>query len=216
MMADVPACCSKHGRAHVARCAVGFSLIDFMLSSLILLLLAAAAFEVLSRAQRTAAVQSDMLELMDNARNAMEAVARHLRQAANDPFGSSFEGITIISDSEVRLRSDLTGSCGRSNPDKGDPDGDVEDSSEDVRIRYSNLDRAIELIPSGGPSQVIAGNISEFSMQYFDSAGAETSAGSDVRTIKVTLTATGNLPDPRTNQYLHIRLTSDVRVATRR
>jgi hypothetical protein len=187
-----------------------------MVSSLILLLIAGAAFELLSRAQRTAAAQSDMHETMDNARDALDTVLRCLRQAANDPIGAGFDGITVVSASEVRIQSDLTGSCGKSNPDKGDPDGDVEDSSEDVTIRYRASERSIELVPLGSSAQVIAGNITDFSMQYLNFEGKETSAGADIRRIIVTLTTTGNLPDPRTNQYLHIRLTCDVRMATRR
>jgi prepilin-type N-terminal cleavage/methylation domain-containing protein len=194
----------------------GFSLIEFMVSSLILLLIAGTAFEILSRAQRTAACQADMQEIMDNTRIAMDTVARYLRQAANDPLGAGFDGITIVSASEVRVRSDLTGSAGRSNPDKGDPDGDVDDASEDVRIRYNDSNRTIEVIPAGGSAQAIASNISAFSMQYLNSDGAETSAGSDIRRIRVTFATTGSLPDPRTKQYLSIRLTSDVRLATRR
>jgi len=215
-MANTPACCTNSHSVSAIQCAAGFSLIEFMLSSLILLLIAGAAFEVLSRAQRTAAMQSDMQEMTDNARNAMETVARYLRQAANDPLGAGFDGITVVGPSEVRLRADLTGSCGRSNPDKGDPDGDLDDSSEDVRIFYNASDRTLELIPSEASPQVIAGNISEFSMQYFDSEGAETLSGPEIRRIGVSLTTTGSLPDPRTSQYLHIRLTCDVRVATRR
>lgn len=196
--------------------ATGYSLIEFMIASLILLLTAGAAFEILARVQRTAVIQCDVQETLDNAHNAMDTVIRYLRQAANDPGGAGFDGITVISASEVRIRSDLTGSAGSSNPDKGDPDGDVEDASEDVCIRYDASDRAIKVISAAGSPQVIAGSISEFGMQYLNYEGEETEIGSDIRRIKVTLSATGNLPDPSTGQYLRIRLTSDVRVATRR
>ena len=39
---------------------------------------------------------------------------------------------------EIQIRSDLTGSAARVNPDKGDPDGDIGDSGESVAIRYNN------------------------------------------------------------------------------
>lgn len=194
----------------------GFSLIEFLLASMILLLIAGSAFEILSRAQRAAAGQSDMQEVMDNAHNAMDTLMRYLRQAGNDPLGAGFDGITIVGISEARIRSDLTGSAGRSNPDKGDPDGDVDDSYEDLTISYSASDRTIEVTPAGGSAQAIAGNIGDFTMQYLDADGAETNVGSEIRRIRVTLTTIGNLPDPWTYQYLRVRLTSDVRVATRR
>ncbi len=194
----------------------GFSLIEFLLASLIMLVIAGAVFELLADAQRSASCQAGMQEVLDNVRIAMDTVAHYVRHAGNDPFKAGFEGIAIVSATEVRLRSDFTGSLGAGNPDKGDSDGDTDDAAEDVRIRYNASNRTIEVIPEGGSAQAIAGDISAFDLQYMDANGVETASGADVRGIRISITGTGTAPDPRTNQYFSMQIASYVRVATRR
>ena len=102
-----------------------------------------------------------------------------------------------MSSSEIRLRSDLTGSAGA---DKGDPDGDTSDSGEDVTIRYDGSARSLELIPILEALRAVANYVSAFSMQYYDSADAATTAGAEVRRIRIDITgatATGQPSDPR-------------------
>ncbi len=201
---------------HRTRNRAGFSLIEFMMASLIMLVITGAVFELLARAQRSANSQADMQEAMDNARIAMDIVARHVRNAANDPFHAGFEGITIVSNTEVRLRSDLTGSAGTGNPDMGDADGDTDDANEIVTIRHDAAERSIEVIHEGGSAQAIAGNIAAFDMRYFNAEDSETTSGSEVRRIRISITGIGSLPDPYTNLRFSIQIVSNIRVATRR
>jgi hypothetical protein len=187
-----------------------------MLATLITLVAAATVFALLAHAQQTAFIQADMQEAADEVRIAMDLIARYIRNSANDPLHAGFEGITIISATEVRLRSDITGSSGAADPDKGDPDGDTDDAGEDVRIRYDPADRAIEVIPEGGGAQAIAGRISALDLRYLDAEGNVTSAGSEVRRIRVTIAGTGALPDRATGLFFSLQIACDVRVATRR
>jgi Tfp pilus assembly protein PilW len=194
----------------------GFSLVEFLVSSLIVLVMATSVFDLLSHLQRMASYQTEVQGVIENTRTAMETVARILEEAGNDPLGSGFPGITITSATEVRVRSDLTGSAGPGSPDKGDPDGDTDDANEDVTIRFNESDQSIELIPAGGSAQPIASNISAFSMQYFDSSGVVTSNGNDVRRIRLSLTSTSPFPDPQTHQAFSMQISSDVQLAARR
>jgi Tfp pilus assembly protein PilW len=194
----------------------GFSLVEFLISSLIVLVMATSVFDLLNHMQRTASYQTEVQGVLENTRMAMETVERILEQAGNDPSGAGFPGITITSATEVRVCSDLTGSAGPGSPDKGDPDGDIDDANEDVTIRFNASDQSIELIPAGGSAQPIASNISAFAMQYFDSNGVATSSGNDVRRIRVSLTGTSPFPDPQTRQVFCIQISSDVQLAARR
>ncbi len=40
-------------------------------------------------------------------------------------------------------------------------------------------------------------------MQYFDNAGVETTAGNDVRTVRITLAGTSPLADPQTGRVFN-------------
>ena len=192
----------------------GFTLAEFMLSTLILLVIAGSVFSLMGRTQRTASYQTEVQAVLENTRIAMETVERIIQQAGNDPLGTGLQGVTITSATEVNIRSDFTGSAGPGSPDQGDSDGDTSDSGENVTIRYNAGNRTLETV-AGGSVQPVASNISAFSMQYFDKTGAVTNLGSEVRRVQITLTGTSPLADPQTGQVFSLQQTGDVKIQTR-
>ena len=190
----------------------GFSLVEFVISSVIFLVICASIFNVLAETQRSASYQSEVQGVLENTRMALETVERFIRQAGNDPVGTGMAGLNIVSSSEIRLRSDLTGSAGA---DKGDPDGDTSDSGEDVTIRYDGSARSLEVISHPGSAQAVANCVSAFSMHYYDSAGAATTAGAEVRRIRINITGATTLANPQTREIFSLQLASDVQLARR-
>jgi len=203
-------------RLQACRNESGFSLTEFMICSLILLLVAAAASTLLAQIQRSGSYRTEVQSVLENTRIVMDTVERIIRQAGNDPYRAGFPGVTIISATEARIRSDLTGSAEASGfPDKGDPDGDTDDAGEDVTIRYNANGGSVELVSNGGSAQPIANYISGFQMQYLDAAGIVTSAGADVRKIRISITGATRLADLQTGQVFSLQVASDVQLATR-
>ncbi len=200
--------------ANCRRSQSGFGLVEFLVAALILLVTASAVFGMVTEVQRRALSQAEIQSVLDNTRIAMQTIGRYLRQAGNDPRNSGLAGITIVSATEVRILSDLTGSAGPRNPDKGDPDGDTSDSGENVILRYNGATRSLEIMPDGGSAQIIAGNISDLTFRYYDSGGATITAGSNVHKINVTISGTSLLPDPGTHKVFGVRLSSDFQVKT--
>jgi type II secretory pathway pseudopilin PulG len=192
----------------------GFGLAEFLMSSLILLIAALSVFGVLKDVQNSAGYQTEVQSVLNNTRLAIQTVGRYLRQAGNDPLGSGLSGITIVSATEVRVRSDLTGSAGSGDPDKGDPDGDTFDSGEDLTIRCNSATRSLEIVTESGAVQIVAGYISGISFRFYDSSGGPAATGKDVRRINVTVSGTSVLPDPVTRRSFGVRLSSDFQVAT--
>jgi Tfp pilus assembly protein PilW len=192
----------------------GFGLVEFLITALVLLITASSVFGVISEVQRRALSQTEVQSVLDNTRIAMQTIGRYIRQAGNDPRNSGIAGITIVSSTEVRIQSDLTGSAGPGNPDKGDPDGDTCDSGENVTIRYNSATRSLEIVPDGGSAQIIASNISGLSFRYFDSKGAIITSGNDVQKINVTVSGASLLPDLGTRRTFGVQLSSDFQVVT--
>jgi hypothetical protein len=193
----------------------GFILAEFLLSTAILLLASASVYSVLAEIQRWTSYQSEVEAVIDNTRMAIETAERILRQAGNNPHNIALSGISIISSTQVRIKSDLTGSLGPGQPDKGDPDGDVNDSWEDVTIRYNPASGTLDLVSAGGSAQAIASYITGFSLKYYDASGAETSIGNDVREITITISGAAAVPNPQTHIPFGIQLSSTVQIATR-
>jgi hypothetical protein len=193
----------------------GFSLVEFAIACALLLVLSGAVFGMLAQTQVDAGHQGDVQAVNDDARHAMDSLSRYLHQAGNDPHGTGLVGIEISGPTEVRLKSDLTGSEGPANPDKGDPDGDTLDAAEDVTIRYNAAARSIEVQPGGGTTQTLVNNVSAFSLQYFDGSGGSTNSGAKVCKVRINLTATSPSRNLRTGGFFSLSLTSDVQILAR-
>ncbi len=190
----------------------GFSLAEFLVASLVLLLISAAIFDILADTQKSATYQVEAQAALDNSRIALDTLGRHIRQAGNDHHNIGISGISIVSPSQVRITSDLTGSAGAADPDKGDPDGDVLDAGEDVLIRYDAAARTLEMAAGGAAAQTVANNISACSFQYLGPDGAVTADGANVRRIKVSISGASPFPNPTTGHFYAITLSSDIRI----
>jgi len=212
----------------------GFTMVEFVISAVILLLISAALFTILAETQRSSSYQTEVQAVMDNTRIAMDTVEGYVRQAGNDPCkAAGFVGIGdggVMTATSVRLRSDLTGSAGCATPscgcvcttsslcDQGDPDGDTSDAGEDVIISYDATSKTVNITPqapAGLPAQPIANYISAFTLQYFDQNGIATAVGANVLKIKITMTGTTTLANPQTKKTFGQTVTSDVQIATR-
>jgi type II secretory pathway pseudopilin PulG len=191
----------------------GFALLEFMISSMMLLIVSAAVFGLLSDIQRTASYQAETQTIVNNAQAALQTIEKYIRQAGNNPLGAGMAGINIVGPSEMRIQSDITGSLGPGNPDKGDPDGDIDDSGENVAIRHNQAAKTIEIVPDGGSAQIIAGNISSLTFMYFDADGNLTSTGKSVSRIRVLIKAASSIPNPQTNKIFAMEISSDIQLA---
>lgn len=192
----------------------GFSIVEFLLSTLLLVVISASIFQVMASTQESASYQNQVQTALQNSRTAMEFVERCIRQAGNNPRKAVFQAVEITDATQVRLRSDLTGAAA-GNPNMGDPDGDVLDTGEDVIIRYVSAGRRIEFQPNGQQAQTIADNITAFSLQYFDATGNVTTVGANVRKIRISVTASTTIPDPRTRRPFSVGTTADVQIVPR-
>jgi type II secretion system protein J len=193
----------------------GFSLAEMLMASAILLIISLAVFGALNGIQKTAGYQAEVQAVLDNTRNALQIMERCIRQAGNDPYKKGFEAISIVGPTEFRMRSDITGSAGPGNANKGDPDGDINDSGENLSIRYNSREKRLEMISRNGPAQIIAENISGLSLQYFDAEGNPTGIGDLVHRITVKIKGTSIYKDPKTRECFGVELESTVRILTR-
>lgn len=192
----------------------GFTLAELLISVLILSIASAAIFSVLAEIQHAAGYQAEVQSVLNNTQIAMQVVQRYVRQAGNDPLGCGVVGITIVGPEEMRVKSDLTGSAGPGYPDKGDPDGDIGDSAENVAIRYNNKTRSLEVVPAGGTAQIIAGNISGLAFSYYNAAGGTAATGAEVRAIGISISGASLQADPRTHQVFGVQLNSEIQVSS--
>lgn len=201
----------EHGMITMSGSDTGFSLVELLLVILILGMVTAAAFTLLTNLQQESVYQSEMQTVIDNTRIAIQTVEKYLRQAGNDPLASGLAGITIISDREVQIRTDIKGSLGPSNPDKGDPDGDVDDADETVTLRLNPSSKSFEVV-SGGTAQLVSKHIHNLLFRYYDRDGNPTVDGNQVRRIAITISGGADYPHPKTGQTFAVEMHGEVRI----
>jgi hypothetical protein len=193
----------------------GFILAEFLIASALSLVVLTSIYGVLSEIQRWTSYQREVQDVIFNALSAQETIERILRQAGNNPRGIPMTGILIAGLDNMHVQSDVTGSLGPGAPDKGDPDGDVSDSGEDITIRHNLSARTLELVSGGGSVQPFANYIMAFSLQFYDAAGAVTDIGDEISSISLDITAATTLLHPLTRRAFGIRLSSAVQIANR-
>ena len=186
----------------------GFSIIELLMATLILGILAASLFPLLNDFQRETAYLSETQAVLDNIRVAIETLEKYIRQAGNDPHGTGFQGITIVSDQAVTIRSDLKGSHGS---DKGDPNGDITGPDENVTLRFNPANQSVEIV-SGGTAQIICNRIINLKFRYYDADGNITIDGSSVRRVTVIISGMADRPNPATRKIFGIELEREIRV----
>jgi len=182
----------------------GFALAEFVISTVVMLVLSAGVFTMLTGAQSSSGYQTEVLSVMENTRVAMRTLERSIVQTGNNPLSASFTPLTITGATQIRICSDLTGSAGG---DQGDPDGDTQDANEDITIRYSPDNRSIELVLSDGTVQTLAQYISGLNLVCLDKDGVATTTAADVRAIRITINGSSTVANPRTRKTFGLTLT---------
>jgi len=186
----------------------GFSLVELLIVTLIFGVLAASLFPLLNDFQKETAYRSETQAVLDNIRVAIETLEKYIRQAGNDPYGTGFQGVTIVSDQAVTIRSDLKGSHGS---DKGDPNGDVDGSDETVTLRFNPAGQSVEVV-AGGTAQIVCNHIMDLKFRYYDAEGNITADGSRVRRIHVTISGIAGWPNPKTRDVFGIEFEREIRI----
>lgn len=183
----------------------GFTLIEAMVSTVVLLLVMAGVFELLLHDSRVNKSQKLRMEAQGNARATLSIVVQKLRSAGWDPMNVGLPSVALDPDlsddvSEIEVYADLN------------TDGDTDDAKEQILLRHTG-DR-VEWRPSSDVTAafvVMAANISN------DADGDGTpepmfvpDSTTDPTRVTVQVTAESPMPDPLTGDFVRYRVSSDV------
>jgi len=153
----------------------GFNLIELLIAMTIGLIILAALSSTFLMQREIYDVQEQIVEMVQNARAAMDMMTSEIRMAGYDPAGAVFDGIPYNA-GQLQIFADLDG------------DGNAGGSSENITYTYDNPNLQIDR-NTGGGAQAFAENIQTFTFSYLDSSGTATTTASDIRQIEITITA---------------------------
>lgn len=176
----------------------GFTLVEMLLSILILAIVSAGVFSTFNNSQLSYQSHQDVAEVISKSRFSLDQLMTYFRQAGNDPEGylasNTISPIEILGTGHVRINSDLTGAVpDPSDPtdplkSTGDPDGTLDNLYEQVIARYDSAQQRIYL-DIGYGEEILASDISSFDLTFYDSAGNTTTTESDIVRVQAELVA---------------------------
>ena len=180
------------------RYACGFTLVEMLLSILILAIVSGGVLTTFNNSQLSYQSHQDVAEVISKSRFSMDQLMTYFRQAGNDPEGylasNTISPIEILGTGHVRINSDLTGAVpDPSDPtdplkSTGDPDGTLDNLYEQVIARYDSAQQRIYL-DIGYGEEILASDISSFDLTFYDSAGNTTVTESDIVRVQAELVA---------------------------
>jgi len=197
----------------------GFSLIELLITVVVLTIASGAAISMIYQSQFVYTTQTEAADASNNVRAAMDQIVRTIRQAGSDPLETiSTPGVQILGDGYVRISSDLTGSVASTtgNPmeSTGDPDGTLNSIGEVVTFRY-DPDSEQLLMNMGYGESVLAPNITEFNLSYFNATGASTTIDADIALVRINMTGKSEDTDLQTGRRNAVSLNSEVFVRSK-
>jgi len=157
----------------------GFTLIELMVAIAIGMVVLAAVTTTFMSQTKFYSAQEQVNEMEQNARGALDLIARELKMAGYKPNGGSFSGITYDT-TQLRIQADISGT-----------DGLTTSANEDIIYTYNSTNK--QILRNG---QALADNIWAFNFSYLDSAGAATTTTANIRQVAISITARTAKPDP--------------------
>ena len=194
----------------------GFTLVEFLLAALIMTIVLGGTVTLATRVQEGYQTQLDDAAVEQEARYALDWIARDLRSADSDPYNviASDQGIFLdpnggaADDDSVRIQADI-------NP----TDGDIADDGENVTIALDTANNVItrrDVNAADATARPMTDAIfTDLTFTFLDASRTETAISQLVAYVQVQVTARSRGRNPYTGQFTTSTLGTEVRVRTR-
>jgi type IV pilus assembly protein PilW len=167
----------------------GFTFVEVLVAMVTGIIVLGAVISIFVLQHRSHDFQEDQAEMVQTTRAALDMIVREIRMAGFDPTQAGFDGI-VYNPSHLCIATDFRG-VQPNDP----PDGDIDDPNESIRYCYDTKNFQIDR-NTGGGNQPFAENIQAFAFEYLDTDGNPTTTTTDIRQVRVTITARALRADP--------------------
>jgi len=192
----------------------GFTLVEFMIAALVMSFVLGGTVMLATQLQQSYSTQLEDAALEQEARYALDWIARDLRQATSDPYHE------IDSDQELFIDpnagTDLDDSI-RIQADINPPDGVLDDDGEDITIEFDAVNGVItrEDTIASTTEDMTDGIFTDLQFTFLDSSGTATTAPDNVAYVRVQVTAQSRAWNSNRGERPSFTLAKEVRVRTR-
>ena len=165
----------------------GFTLVELMVTLAIGMVVMAAVTTTFISQTRFYSAQEQINEMEQNARGAIDIMTREIKMAGYDPTGAGFAKVTTFTSTQLAFQTDYDGSGVLSN---------VAADNEKIAYAYDSTNRQINRTTGSGGPQTLADNITAATFTYYKADGSTATVATDIRQIKISITARTAKPDP--------------------
>jgi type IV pilus assembly protein PilW len=151
----------------------GFTLVEVLVVLAIMSIFLPAVFRIFTSINRSYTTQNVASGTQQQLRAALDFMVRDIRMAGLDPLRTAGAGIISATATTLQFTADKN------------LDGDVNDAGED--ITYNVTGDSLQLTDDQG-TEVLTGNVNNFSFVYFDQDGAVTTTAADARLVEISMT----------------------------
>lgn len=197
----------------------GFTLVEFLIASLIMMIVLGGTMLLASRIQEGYQFQTDDTVVEQEARYALDWIARDLRSAGSDPYNIIPNNQSIFldpngganNDDSIRIQADIS---------PNGPDGDIADAGENITIALDAVNRVITRADtnSAAPAAVAMTDtiFTDLSFTFLDASRTVTATSDLVAYVQVQVTAQSRGRNAQAaGGFTTATLGTEVRVRTR-
>ena len=192
----------------------GFTLVEFMIAAMIMSFVLGGTVMLATQLQETYTTQLDDTALEQEARYALDWIARDLRQATSDPYYEIDAAEELVidpngggdPDDSIRIQADI-------NP----PDGVLDDDGEDITIELDTVNDIItrEDTVAGTTEDMTDAIFTDLQFTFLDASHTATADPNAVAYVRIQVTAQSRAWNTSLGERPSFTLAREVRVRTR-
>jgi prepilin-type N-terminal cleavage/methylation domain-containing protein len=192
----------------------GFTLVEFMIAALIMTFVLGGTVMLATQMQQAYGTQLDDAGLEQEARYALDWIARDIRSAGSDTYYEIDEDDKLsidpngggTADDSIRIQADI-------NP----PDGVLDDDGEDITIALDTVNGVItrEDANAGVTENLTDGVFTDLKFTFLDSTRTVTASATAVAYVQIEVTAQSRVWNNHLGDRNRVTLSTEVRVRTR-
>ena len=194
----------------------GFTLIELLIAATITTIALGTTVILATQIQQAYGTQLDDATVEQEARYALDWIARDLRSAGSDPYTIIPDNLEVVIDPNAGTDPD---DSIRVQADINLPDGDILDDGENITIAFDSVSNVITRQDSNATvSTAVAMTeaiFTDLSFTYLDASRAVTTDSAQVTFIQVQVTAQSRGRNPYTGTFTSSTLATEVRLRTR-
>jgi len=169
-----------------------FTLIELMVAIALGMIVMASVATTFTSQTRTYSAQEQINQMEQNARGALDIMLREIKMAGYNPASGTVTGVVSYTSTTLTIQADVNGNGTLLASGVGS-----EAANEQIAYAYDSTNKTITRQVGSGTVETLAENIDGLTFTYYQASGTTlATSASDIRRVKIAISAKTAKPDP--------------------